>query len=361
MNNNDRKVIGLVVNKMSENDNDLFLIPKLRKANFLFELYDLSPLVHGVELNKNYADNFINSFEDLEYLVNNNKDFIIYFGDSLKEKKIFNIFRKIKNKNYYIINNSVIGVLKDNKSFVNKFFKLLINPKSINEHIYIKFSRKLVFHDFVSGTSNSSTEIPSYEYENFLKVKSERSSPEKKYHIFLDQNLCYHRDLKDLRYKLVHSPSEYFSTLNLFFNELERRTGKRVVIAMHPRANPELYSFGDRELVFGKTDKLVSEADLVLGHFSTAIHYALLFEKDLLLLTMDTITDFGNKFINDFSRILKIPSMNISNENNFENYINHAEYNSYVRRYIASDSVILNHNSASEIIIKYINNLENTA
>jgi hypothetical protein len=342
---------------MSENDCSVFLVPQLRQANFKFELYDLSPLIYNESLNKNYADHVIDDYKNFEILISQNLNFIVYFGDTFNTRKIFNIFRKNVNKNYFRINNGIIGSPKRPPSIKDKFLKFILNPKKIIDYIYIKFTAKVDFHNFVSGTSNDGVEIPSFEYENILRHKSDGLVMEKKYHLFLDQNLCYHRDIKDIGYRLVNKPSEYFSDLNLFFDEIERQTGKKVVIALHPRANPDLYYFSDRELILGKTDELVLGADLVMGHFSTAIHYALLCKKDLLLLTTDSVSSFGNNLIDDFSRILKVPILNASNVErgyDFRKYINHSEYSYYVNKYIASKSVVKEHNSAGDIIIKYI-------
>ena len=71
--------------------------------------------------------------------------------------------------------------------------------------------------------------------------------------------------------------------------------GLPVVIAAHPRAGYAQagYSgpdyFGGRTLVSGQTLPLIFDSALVLTHYSTAVNFAVMARKPLLLLASDTL------------------------------------------------------------------------
>ena len=68
---------------------------------------------------------------------------------------------------------------------------------------------------------------------------------------------------------------------------LEEKYAIRMVIAAHPRSNykslPDYYQ--GREIIIGETAALVKRSNLVVLHYSTAINYAIFYEKPLIFIT----------------------------------------------------------------------------
>jgi len=84
-------------------------------------------------------------------------------------------------------------------------------------------------------------------------------------------------------------PEYYYACLRNAFDHVEKETGLKVVIAACPRAD---YSntpnpFGEREIVFYQTGRLIGESKLVLAHRSTAIGFAIMFRRPVMLIALE--------------------------------------------------------------------------
>ena len=337
------KLIGFVFYEMSLNDKKLFMVDELKNSDFEFVIYDLSYLIKKKVLNSQYADSYLTSFEDFINVVNKNKNFIIYFGATYKLKPFFDVFLKYKNKNYIEIRNGKLGISRKKNNLFTKI-KRLLNSESRCNYIYKKMNNTNITNIlFESGQTNGGVEIPSFEYDEYLKIKKQNSKFKEKYHLFLDQNLPHHRDLKEILNKEFKGAENYYKKLRAFFDTIEKETGKKVKVAIHPRSESSKYDFGDREVVKDKTCELVANADIVFAHFSTSIHYPIIFNKKLVLITMYEINRLGLlSSIDNFSDLLSIPILNIDNSKNYylEEYINKNNYTEYIYKYIVSKKCI---------------------
>ncbi|MCB1306111.1 MAG: hypothetical protein KDK37_17610, partial [Leptospiraceae bacterium] len=132
------------------------------------------------------------------------------------------------------------------------------------------------------------------DYDQYLATpKTDRGEP---LIVMLDENFAFHPEF------LIHKnrpadPETYYGTLNRLFDHLEESTGWKVVIAAHPRSDPDQISafLAGRPLVIDKTIELVQKSRLVVGHASTAFNYAVLCRKPTLFVTMDQIEHVTGK------------------------------------------------------------------
>ena len=125
--------------------------------------------------------------------------------------------------------------------------------------------------------------------------------------VFIDEYLPYHRDLAVCGNSPPMGGAEYYSLLCRLFDRVEADLGLRVVIAACPRADyrdkPGL--FGDREIGYFQTADLVASSRLVIGHRSTAINYAILFHKPVLLITTRAMLKSHHRpYLNGWARAL---------------------------------------------------------
>lgn len=132
--------------------------------------------------------------------------------------------------------------------------------------------------------------------------------------VFLDQNLVYHPDLLITGTIPSTTAEQYFPVLNRFFDDFEKRTGCRVIIAAQPRAQydglPNL--FGGREIIFGQTAELVRDAEIVFAHYSTSISFPVLWQKPIVLLTTNALHSSWARFpIEGMLNSLKVPLINV--------------------------------------------------
>lgn len=117
--------------------------------------------------------------------------------------------------------------------------------------------------------------------------------PDHPYAVYLDVSLRDHPDW------LVDGGTpddldETFADLRRTFDKLEKDLGLSVVIALHPKTSytaEEIDTlFGGRQVFRNATRSLVRNANLVLGHASTAYSFAVIHRKPVLFLTNTTLS-----------------------------------------------------------------------
>ena len=129
--------------------------------------------------------------------------------------------------------------------------------------------------------------------------------------VFIDENRPFHRDLKEMGYDSIVEPDDYFAKLRHLFGRIEKELGLAVVIAASPRTDyasrPHL--FGGRRVIQGGTARAIAECRLVLAHRSTAIGFAVMFEKPVLqIATRDNYEHPTQRpYFDGFARALNKP------------------------------------------------------
>jgi hypothetical protein len=120
------------------------------------------------------------------------------------------------------------------------------------------------------------------DYERHRVLAAAKSA---RFAVFIDEYLPFHPDIALLNTESPEPPDVYFAKLRALFDQVERALGLPVVIAANPRADyagkPDL--FGDRRLVQHATGRLVAESALVIAHRSTAIGFAVMAKKPLMI------------------------------------------------------------------------------
>lgn len=128
------------------------------------------------------------------------------------------------------------------------------------------------------------------DYECFMKTDPYELADKTPFAVFIDQYIPYHND-NLLLGKAMINPKDYYDPLNQYFDEFEKINNCKIIIAAHPSAvkyvkeNP----FNGRIIEYNKSAELVKGAVCVLAQFSTAISFAVLGSKPLILLTSDEI------------------------------------------------------------------------
>lgn len=174
--------------------------------------------------------------------------------------------------------------------------------------------------------------------------------------VFLDSYLPWHPDFKSLGINLVDQ-YKYLHEINRFFDQIELG-GDIVKIAAHPKASYSNNEYCNREIFYDNTAKLVAEAKFVLAHTSTAINFAVLFKKPIVLIYnndyYNLYKDSYYSYLLKFSKVLSCNIINISNpiKYNFNLDIDENAYNNYIRKYITEN---INGEANKDIIRKIIN------
>jgi len=169
------------------------------------------------------------------------------------------------------------------------------------------------------GTSKCSgkglcVEAHSFDYDTFLRIGG--ASKMKGYLLFVDNGMVEHPDFIKLHLKPYCTHESYYPAMNNFFDIIEENTGLRVLIASHPSLlNIQQLSkfYGGRKVISGNTAELVRDANLILAHDSTAISFAVLWEKPLLILTTNQLQRRIYSNIKSLCALLYVKAINVDN------------------------------------------------
>ena len=187
----------------------------------------------------------------------------------------------------------------------------------------------------------------SFDYSQFLRDKNSMSAIRDEA-VYLDTGFPgFPRDeVLTGRVERI-SASDWYPNLNKFFGEIEQRLNYEVDVAIHPKHVGRDHSqlFGSRACLGGQTAVLVAERKLVIATNSTAISFAICFDKPLILVWSDLIesgVDARKKsFIENFAmetgaKIFNIDRQYTAQELRDALVIDHAKRESYKRKYLTS-------------------------
>ena len=186
----------------------------------------------------------------------------------------------------------------------------------------------------------------SFDYQEFIEKKSCSDSNYKdigEYALFIDQYAPSHPDYSFHGNNPPVSEDKYYKSLNKFFDYFEEKVGFNIVIAGHPKRNEKSnYCWNNRKQIIGNTSQLISQSSIVLTHYSTAISFAVLNRKPILLITTDEyINSYRRQQFYGFSEALNLDILNVDQYNEFEVTheifrVNEKVYSDYEEKYIRS-------------------------
>jgi len=183
----------------------------------------------------------------------------------------------------------------------------------------------------------------SLDYEIFQKEKKSKRIfvSKNKYFLFLDQYLPFHSGFTLSKVPPFASEKRYYTSLNKFFNYLEKKFKIEVIIAAHPRSSNKINKkkFNNRKIINYKfTNKLISKCKAVINYSSTAMGFAVMHKKPIIFYTSNEINNshdsYHVKFLsnhlgsslnnidNSFSYEKNLDRLLVVNENKYKKYFN---------------------------------------
>ena len=188
-------------------------------------------------------------------------------------KKLFIIYFQSLNKKYKNYNFSYDYVLVDSDLSEKIADRYFINSKKIHAHYT--------------------------DYEKHL-LRSNNEKYQNNYVVFLDEAVFNHPDNYELQsdnqFNLKRNIDLYFRDLNNFFNNFEKFTNCKIVVAAHPRGfvNFDYVNyFRGRRIVRNNTYEVIKKSKLVFAHSSTSIAYAVILKKPIIFLNSNLMFDIG--------------------------------------------------------------------
>jgi hypothetical protein len=225
--------------------------------------------------------------------------------------------------------NSVKGYSSRISSLIKRKGILSVFIK-IYESAVIRFNFKKTYLDYIFyggvksidkshrifSTARSKVSVHTLDYDSFLR-RGGRLIQER-YIVFIDQYLPHHPDILLLSSGGVNCASngdieEYYYYLNKFFKKIEKKYKCKVVISAHPRSdyvNKDPIFF-KREVVFDNTKELIQYSEFCITYNSTAVNFAVLYQKPIMFINMGLFDNFVNKHDQDvaYSMSYELDSM----------------------------------------------------
>lgn len=263
---------------------------------------------------------------------------IFYYGDYLPTQEKNNITSTLLIKLKKILEpsnwNKIFKFLFQNIFKLQKNFSFVILSGG-NDGL------RQVKHKKIVGNKTNIIQINSYDLTRYqtYKKKKQITSPSHNYAVFIDQYIPYHPDfvLSGLK---NDEPDEYFFMVNNFFKRLEENNNLQIEIASHPRAIYEQNPFDGRTIHYDKTIELIVNSKIVIGHSSTALSFAVLEKKPIILIATNKMIN-NDFYIKSFQSYLNCPLINISNRFELtETYqFDELSYNEYVETFLGNREV----------------------
>ena len=180
--------------------------------------------------------------------------------------------------------------------FLNSIAAFCKDIRIIKPYDVVFAAGKIAIEKF--GKESKVVAVNSFDYDEFLLAKHKNIRlVEGRYCVFIDENLPYNPDFKMFKLKSVE-PVQYFNRLNRFFDIIEKKYGLKVVIAAHPKSNYGASTFENRLIYKYKTNDLVKNCEFVIVTASTAVSFAVFYEKPVIFVYDNQIKQiFGNTYV----------------------------------------------------------------
>jgi hypothetical protein len=141
--------------------------------------------------------------------------------------------------------------------------------------------------DYPVGRATRYVWTHTLDYDLYLSLKDRPVQEDAMMGVFLDEYLPFHPDLIYTGNQSPCPSEEYYPQLRSFFGRLEAEHDVHITVAAHPRSQYEHHPdyFSGRPVIRGDTPALVQRAGFVILHASTALNFAILFEKPVIFVS----------------------------------------------------------------------------
>lgn len=130
--------------------------------------------------------------------------------------------------------------------------------------------------------------LHAWNYEKYIRtISGKENFHTGNFIVYVDQGFANHPDFKRkgmIIFEDVDEIDDYYNKMKHFFDVIEEYYHLPVKVAGHPCAFYKGDEFGNRDIIAGQTAELVSSADLVIICYSTAVSFAALYKKPIMLI-----------------------------------------------------------------------------
>lgn len=369
---NQKQVIYLISSPLGKRDFERYGIKKWINHGWKVKVFDFTKFLYPDFWKYIDGDKFSVNFEGLKIFQNFNQVLLIL--NNLKNRVVFidhigfsSIEQRIRKAacDHGVLVRLKIGSIPEPKYKKNipNLLLLIKNPITFIDKIIFFIKKKIekkraerYFPNYcvvggiksMSGINHKKTSIikaHNRAFDFFINKKYIKSNKKEKYLVFLDEDSPYHSDYFRLGIRPYVTADKYFPVINLGLSKVAKSLNLKIKIAAHPRSNFAILKKKYKHPFFAnKTFKLIRDADVVLSHSSTALEWAVIMKKPIIIVITDEMQNafyakpYANS-IDSFARALGKKVINLSHLpsiNNWKDYLNvdDQKYEKYIENYI---------------------------
>lgn len=304
---------------------------KIKIEYYTFEKHwepeSVEEIIENVKkLSKNdYIFFYIAGYDAIKLLnkmkVNSQASFITYVGGSIPITTVHCTF---------------FDYLKTNiKKFIKKFIPKYRLKFDTDYYVSGAPNDEIIFSNLITEKTKI---IKSNSRDYNLCLKSNLYRNKKKYCVFLDTDIIDASDYVLFGSDAIKDVETYLKKLVKFFQWVEKEYNLDVIIAAHPKSR--IYKnknvLEGFKIVHGKSAELVHGSEFVINEGTTAVSYAIFFNKPLIFFTFREI-DFFNHHLCAFTKELRKEIIDIDKICKYEfdkELKNKARYKYYKNNYL---------------------------
>jgi len=228
------------------------------------------------------------------------------------------------------------------------------NPKTVATALRARHRRyryrtdrpHLFFRGGTSAIARTSLEetrivdIHGLDFDLYRSTVSGHRAKDEPFAVYLDQDMGFHSDYAKNGVTSPVEPERFYPALNRFFDRFATATGLRVVVAPHPRSDVMALRgrYPNADVVERPTALLVAESSAVLTHASTAVSFAVIAHKPIVLIgTQEMLRSWFGRFIRSYEHALGHTTVDINDApTTFDLTIDEQRYSHYIRSFLSS-------------------------
>lgn len=367
-----KKIIYLVSSHVSRRDYERLGIKNWIDNGWKVEVFDITKFflpTFSKYQNENKSNFY---FEGLSIFQNINE--VLFTLKNLQDKVVFidnigfsSTEQRIRRaaRNHGVLVRIKLGSIpiSKNKRNIPSVLNLITNPISLFDKIISFFKNKIekiavrrYFSDYIvvggiksmSGINVKKTSIikaHNMDYDIFIQEKITKLNKQTNSTVFIDGGGAYHSD--NIRFGVTPgvTADNYYPVINSGLSEIEKSLKLNIKIAAHPKSNFSIIQKKYNHPIFeNKTFELIRDANVVVSHSSTALQWAVIMKKPIIIVTTDEIQNatYAKNFknsIEEFAAILGKRVVNLSqlsSINNWKDYLNvdDKKYEKYIENYV---------------------------
>lgn len=334
-----------------------FCVPELHSRGIDVEYWDVGDItmrVNTAEIEDNTPKIItIKTISELENRINKNRNafYFLFISYAWFSVSLYKILSRYSCKTIYCTSGALPASKSPRKSFLPRSLNnivAILKIKLANLYLrnsvfkpcdFVLQSCKYAWFDYKEGKSTRFISCNSGDYQLARNCIKQFSIKYKRYVVFIDQYLPFHKDFKLFGMDNIDS-KRYYDRINKLFDIIERTYDCNVVICAHPSSvkyRTEDYFYG-RPVFYNETRNIVKDCVFAITHNSTAISYAVIFRKPVLIYTSDELNEKNTTRYSVFSNLLNLPVVNIDNVQLFNKdlLVDQLKYDEYLYDYLTT-------------------------